>query len=132
MATLLEEITTLPTMNILLEKLKVITADELNVVQTQFPAPDFVIEILSPSTADRNRGVKMVDYAAHGLREYWIVDADSETVERYRLDGDRFTFTETVTESDLRRDVIAGFSVPLDAIFDEAANMEAQREILLA
>ncbi|MBX2819393.1 MAG: Uma2 family endonuclease, partial [Rhodothermaceae bacterium] len=34
-------------------------------------APDLVVEILSPSTADYDRGVKRRFYAAHGSREFW-------------------------------------------------------------
>ena len=39
-------------------------------------APDLVVEILSPSTADRDRELKLRLYARHGVREYWIVDPD--------------------------------------------------------
>ncbi len=44
-------------------------------------APDLVIEILSPSTAARDRDLKRKLYARHGVAEYWIVDPDSEAVE---------------------------------------------------
>ena len=37
-------------------------------------APAFVVEVLSPSTAVRDRGVKMRAYAAAGVQEYWLVD----------------------------------------------------------
>ena len=42
--------------------------------------PDLVIEILSPSTAERDRTHKRTLYARHGVREYWIVDPDERTV----------------------------------------------------
>jgi Uma2 family endonuclease len=47
-------------------------------------APDLVIEILSPSTEVRDRGVKVERYGVHGVPEYWIVDGDNEVVEVYR------------------------------------------------
>ena len=37
-------------------------------------APDLVIEILSPATADRDRGYKHALYGRHGVMEYWLVD----------------------------------------------------------
>ena len=42
--------------------------------------PDLVVEILSPSTADRDRTVKRTLYARHGVKEYWLVDADEHTI----------------------------------------------------
>jgi Uma2 family endonuclease len=42
-------------------------------------APDLMIEILSESTAARDRGVKMHIYARHGVARYWIVDVDRRT-----------------------------------------------------
>lgn len=43
-------------------------------------APDFVIEILSPSTRRRDMYVKALKYIAFGVREYWIVDPIMERV----------------------------------------------------
>lgn len=43
-------------------------------------APDVVIEIASPSTALRDRTVKLDFYRKLGVPEYWVVDADDEYV----------------------------------------------------
>ena len=48
-------------------------------------APDLVVEILSPSTAHRDRGIKLDLYARHGVREYWIVDPDEDAVDVWRF-----------------------------------------------
>ena len=48
-------------------------------------APDLVIEILSPSTADRDRGIKLERYRHFGVPEYWIVDLDARAIEVWRL-----------------------------------------------
>jgi Uma2 family endonuclease len=50
--------------------------------------PDLVLEVVSRSTAMRDRGVKRERYAASGVPEYWIVDADARRVEVYRLQED--------------------------------------------
>ena len=52
-------------------------------------APDLVIEILSASTAGRDRGIKRDLYERHGVAEYWIVDPEGEAVEAWRFGGDR-------------------------------------------
>lgn len=47
------------------------------------PVPLLVVEILSPSTARRDRGIKRMRYLEHGVAELWIVDAEQGTVERW-------------------------------------------------
>jgi Uma2 family endonuclease len=44
-------------------------------------APDLVIEILSPTTAERDKGLKQKLYAKFGVREYWLVDPDKKAIE---------------------------------------------------
>jgi Uma2 family endonuclease len=58
--------------------------------------PLLAIEILSPSTAARDRGAKRHIYQRAGVREYWIVDADSRLVERWKPGEER---PEIVTET---------------------------------
>jgi Uma2 family endonuclease len=44
-------------------------------------APDLVVEILSPTTAERDRTYKRTLYARYGIREYWLVDSQEKTIE---------------------------------------------------
>ncbi len=44
-------------------------------------APDLVIEIRSPTTAERDRTIKRKLYQRQGVAQYWIVDPDAETIE---------------------------------------------------
>jgi Uma2 family endonuclease len=48
-------------------------------------APDWVCEILSPSTARVDRVLKMPIYAREGVGHLWLVDPDLETLEVYAL-----------------------------------------------
>lgn len=47
--------------------------------------PDLVVEVLSPSTARRDRGYKKDVYEACGVPEYWIVSPSERSVEVYLL-----------------------------------------------
>ena len=44
-------------------------------------APDLVVEITSPRTATHDRSRKLQAYARAGVREYWLADPHSQTVE---------------------------------------------------
>jgi len=63
-------------------------------------APDLVVEILSPTTAHRDRGIKLDLYARHGVRQYWIVDPGEDVVDVWRFADEpgreRFTGKLTV------------------------------------
>lgn len=48
-------------------------------------APDLVVEVLSGSTADRDRGVKRERNAWFGVLEYWVLDAEAGQIEVYRM-----------------------------------------------
>ena len=54
-----------------------------------FGAPDLVVEVLSPSTGRYDRGHKMQVYERGGVREYWIVDPVSRTIDQYVLTDGR-------------------------------------------
>jgi len=106
------------------------TADGFHPDQMRFPAPDFVVEVLSASTAANDRGVKFEDYAAHGVAEYWIIDPDAETVEQYRLAGDSYELAIKAQTGELRSFAVPGFVIPVRAIFDAQVNQATLRQLL--
>jgi Uma2 family endonuclease len=53
-------------------------------------APDLIIEILSPSTARRDREAKFSLYEQHGVREYWMVEPEAAFVEVYSLQAGKY------------------------------------------
>lgn len=46
-------------------------------------APDFVAEIISPSTRERDMFLKLMKYQNAGVREYWIIDIEKERIITY-------------------------------------------------
>lgn len=80
--------------------------------------PDLVVEILSPSTAARDRTVKQVLYARNGVNEYWLVDPDAHTIEVLLLGDQGFDPVATYGEGDrLVSPTLPGFNIPLSEVF---------------
>ena len=81
-------------------------------------APDLVVEILSPSTADKDRGYKRELYGRHGVSEYWLVDPIAETISIHRQHDGVLTATQTYRrEQTLRSALLAGLELHLDDVF---------------
>lgn len=57
-------------------------------------APDLALEIVSPQSQSRDRREKFIEYQSAGVREYWIVDPLSKSVEAYALKGKTFQLIE--------------------------------------
>lgn len=73
-------------------------------------APDWVCEVLSPSTARLDRGDKRAVYAREGVRHLWFVDPDAQTLEVLELDGASYRVRDVFSGQALVR------AVPFDAI----------------
>ena len=81
-------------------------------------APDLVIEILSPSTAEKDLGEKHELYERHGVLEYWIVDPTAETIAVHRQGNGRLSLAESFGQGDtLRTAVLKGLELKLDEVF---------------
>jgi len=82
-------------------------------------APDLVIEILSPTTSKRDRGVKLKAYARHGVTEYWIVDPAQRAIEVYRMDREGYLAPRVCCEAEqLSSSMLPGFSLSISRIFN--------------
>jgi len=62
--------------------------------------PDWICEILSPSTASRDREVKMPLYAHYGVHYAWLIDPVKRTLETYRLAADAWIETGRFAAAD--------------------------------
>lgn len=98
----------------------------------KFPVPDFVAEVLSDSTMGRDRGVKFEDFAANGVREYWIVDPEIRTIEQYVLppESNTYNLRPKVNSGEVWSVAVEGFVIPVEALFDEVAAFEALKSLL--
>lgn len=65
-----------------------------------FGAPDLVVEVLSFSTMNNDRGPKLRHYAAAGVREYWIVSPLERTVEVFHGHDGTFELDCVYTQVD--------------------------------
>jgi len=57
--------------------------------------PDLIIEILSPSTSQKDRGEKYHLYQEAEVKEYWIVDPVRGCIEQYEFKDGKFTLHKT-------------------------------------
>ena len=95
------------------------------------PAPNFVVEVLSESTAKYDRGVKFEDYANHAVIEYWIIDPDKEEVEQYILGINKTFELQTKSSSgNITSLAIKDFKIPIKAIFDEKENIITLKNLM--
>lgn len=82
--------------------------------------PDWVCEILSPSTARIDRSRKMRHYARVRVQHIWLVDPIATTLEVFRLDGDGWRLVDTYGGDDPIR------PEPFDAVPLDLANLWAR------
>ena len=81
-------------------------------------APDLVVEILSPSSEDTDRGAKYELYGRHGVTEYWLVDPIAETISIHRQRRGVLVATNTFSrEQTLRSPLLAGLELDLEEVF---------------
>ncbi len=73
-------------------------------------APDWVCEVLSPSTSALDRGDKLKVYAREGVGNVWFVDPRAESLEVLQLDGATYRILDVYSGDDKVR------AIPFDAI----------------
>ncbi len=83
-------------------------------------APDLVVEVVSPSTSHRDVFDKKRLYEESEVREYWIVDPDSETVEVHVLTEEGLSLHERHVDTGTAASaLLGGFTVDLTSLFAE-------------
>lgn len=106
-------------------------AAEIHPDQMKYPPPDLLVEVLCPSTAGNDRGIKFTDYAANGVAEYWIVDPVARAIERYDLkDGAYAAAGVCASGTTITSSILTGFTIPVDSVFDEDRCFECLRALI--
>ena len=88
--------------------------------------PDIAIEVVSPSPRDerRDRIEKMDEYAAFGVRFYWILDPGLQSLEIFELTGGRYARAARATEGRMESvPGCAGLVIDLDDLWGEIARL---------
>ena len=84
-------------------------------------APDWVCEVLSPSTSRLDRKAKLPVYAREGVRHVWFVDPEARTLEVFRLEGAHHSPLATHTgTARVRAEPFEALELELAALWDEA------------
>ena len=90
----------------------IITADNVQ------GAPDLVVEVLSPTTARRDWRDKLDLYSKHGVREFWLVDPQTEIVWVLLPNEGSLEIANIYGEGDtLASSTLEGFTLGLDELF---------------
>ena len=83
-------------------------------------APDWVCEVLSPSTRTFDLTTKRAAYAAHGVEHLWLIDPEALTLEAFRLVAGAWTLTAALAGDAEAR------VAPFDAIAFSLADLWAE------
>ena len=99
-----------------------------------YPRPDLAVEILSKRTAKRDLGTKKIEYARAGTTEYWVVDADEQTIRQFGNRGDgRFEERERLCIGDELVSVLLPELVfPLEAIWEPPVSARWSARLVMA
>jgi len=84
--------------------------------------PEFLIEIVSPSSSDRDYVEKREEYWSLGVKEYWIVDASLKRIMTLRRGRNEWIEKELHASDVCETKLLPGFKLPCDAIFAVAGN----------
>ncbi len=92
--------------------------------------PDLLVEVLSPSNRGRDLLTKRALYARAGVREYWIVDPMSRTIEVLTLDRDAFHTAQVAAGQDtVVSPLLGGMAFPLATVFARLDEIEDEASL---
>jgi len=81
--------------------------------------PDLLVEILSPSSTNRDHKIKFHLYEKHGVREYWIVSPEAENVQVFILREGKFELLGNFSGAqEIQSRVLVGFTCKASEVFE--------------
>ena len=83
-------------------------------------APDLIVEILSPSTRKKDITDKFLLYEENGVKEYWIVDADNQTLLKYVLQNKKYVGEKILDASEnVTSTIFPDLTIALSEVFED-------------
>lgn len=80
-------------------------------------APDMIVEITSPSSAERDRNAKKRLYERFGVQEYWIINPTDRSIELWELEDGRYNLLRSAAgRGTLCSAAVEGFCVELSMV----------------
>jgi Uma2 family endonuclease len=93
-------------------------------------APDMIIEILSPSNRRHDTVTKLRLYQQTGVREYWMVDPDFQTVQVYILENDKYIVSTYSGDDIVPVHVLEGCEINLADVFHDTFQLPDSAELI--
>jgi len=81
-------------------------------------APDWIIEIVSPSSTRMDYFVKLFKYRSAGVREYWIINPMKKTVQTYSFENEEDS-NQYVFSDQIHSQIYNDFSICISELLDE-------------
>lgn len=96
-----------------------IAKERLHIIQRVINGPaDLVVEVISLGQRNRDRIEKRDLYEQYGIKEYWIVDPEAETVEVLCLEKGRYELAMRCTPGQTASSrLLPGFETPVEGLF---------------
>jgi hypothetical protein len=88
--------------------------------------PDVIIEVVSPSSVERDYVEKREEYWTLGAKEYWIVDAAMAKITQLRRGKNDWIVKELFTADFCETKLLPGFKLPCKVIFDAAVEDDSE------